>query len=211
MKREFLEGLGLEKETVDKIMAENGADLEKEKAKTNAAKADLAEARERITEVQNERDQLKASNGDVATVQKKLDELQSKYEADIAERDNQLVERDYNDAISRAISGKSLKFSSKYAEKAFKDLLKEKKLQLKDGELEGLDDFIKEQKEADPDAFAPDKPTPKIVSPTGGGSNPPGTHQTIAEQLASSIGKAKAESGKAANNVISMYKKGDKS
>lgn len=32
MKRDFLEGLGLEKDTVDKIMAENGADLEREKA-----------------------------------------------------------------------------------------------------------------------------------------------------------------------------------
>ena len=31
MKRDFLEALGLEKETVDKIMAENGADLEREK------------------------------------------------------------------------------------------------------------------------------------------------------------------------------------
>lgn len=208
MKREFLEGLGLEKEVVDKIMAENGADLEKEKAKTNAAKADLAEAKEKITEVQNERDQLKASNGDVAAVQKKLDDLQAKYDADIADRDNQLAARDYDDAISRAIAGKSLKFSSKYAEKAFKNLLKEKKLEVKDGELDGLDDFIKEQKAADPDAFAPDKPTAKIVSPTGGGSNPPSTHQsthqTVAEQLASSIGKAKADSGKAANDVISM-------
>lgn len=35
MKREFLEGL--DKKTVDKIMAENGADLEREKAKTAAA------------------------------------------------------------------------------------------------------------------------------------------------------------------------------
>lgn len=210
MKRDFLEGLGLEKEVVDKIMAENGADLEKEKAKTNAAKADLAEAKEKITEVQSERDRLKTSNGDVVSVQKKLDDLQAKYDADIAERDNKLAARDYDDAINRAIAGKSLKFSSKYAEKAFKDLLKEKKLEVKDGKLEGLDDFIKEQKAADPDAFAPDKPTPRIVSPTGGGSNPPGTHQTIAEQLASSIGKAKAESGKAANDVISMYTKGEK-
>jgi gamma-glutamylcysteine synthetase len=208
MKREFLEGLGLEKEVVDKIMAENGADLEKEKAKTNAAKADLAEAKEKIAEVQSECDQLKASNGDVAAVQKELDDLRAKYDADIADRENQLAARDYEDAINRAIAGKSLKFSSKYAEKAFKNLLKEKKLEVKDGELDGLDDFIKEQKAADPDAFAPDKPTAKIVSPTGGGSNPPSTHQsthqTVAEQLASSIGKAKADSGKAANDVISM-------
>ena len=44
MKREFLEAMGLDKEDVDKIMAENGSDLEKEKAKTAAAKADLEKA-----------------------------------------------------------------------------------------------------------------------------------------------------------------------
>lgn len=210
MKREFLESLGLEKEVADKIMAENGADLEKEKAKTNAAKADLAEAKEMLTEAQNERDKLKASNGDVAELQKQLSDLKDKYDADILERDNKLAERDYSDAITKAMMAVGLKFSSKSAEKAFIASLKDKKLEVKDGELTGFDDFIKEQKEADPDAFAPDKAPPKIVSPTGGGSNPPGTRQTVAEQLASSIGKAKAESGKAANNVISMYTKGDK-
>ena len=33
MKREFLSGLGLEKETVDKIMEENGKDIEQAKSK----------------------------------------------------------------------------------------------------------------------------------------------------------------------------------
>ena len=32
MKREFLKGLGLEDSVIDKIMAENGADIEREKA-----------------------------------------------------------------------------------------------------------------------------------------------------------------------------------
>ena len=49
MKRDFLEALGLEKETVDKIMAENGADLEREKAKTTAARADLADAQGKLS------------------------------------------------------------------------------------------------------------------------------------------------------------------
>ena len=49
MKRDFLEALGLEKETVDKIMAENGTDLEREKAKTTAARADLADAQGKLS------------------------------------------------------------------------------------------------------------------------------------------------------------------
>ena len=40
MKREFLEGLGLEKEVIDKVMAENGKDIEAEKTKTKNAEAD---------------------------------------------------------------------------------------------------------------------------------------------------------------------------
>ena len=34
MQRKFLEDLGLEKEIVDKIMSENGSDIEKDKGKT---------------------------------------------------------------------------------------------------------------------------------------------------------------------------------
>lgn len=38
MKREFLEGLKLEKDTIDAIMAENGKDIERENAKTEEEK-----------------------------------------------------------------------------------------------------------------------------------------------------------------------------
>lgn len=167
MKREFLEGLGLEKETVDKIMAENGSDLEREKAKTTAAKADLADAREKLGAAQVELDGLKQSSGDAAAVQKKLDELQAKYDTDTKALQDRLAGRDYDEAVTRAIAGKGLKFSSKSAERAFTAALKEQKLELKDGELTGFDDFIKAQKEADPAAFAPEKNGSLRVS-TGG-------------------------------------------
>lgn len=206
MKREFLEGLGLEKETVDKIMAENGADLEREKAKTTVAKADLADAQGKLSTAQAELDGLKKANGDVAAIQQKLTDLQAKYDKDTGDLKGQLADRDYSDAITSAIASKGLKFSSKSAERAFTAALKEKKLELKDGHLDGLDDFIKAQKEADPDAFAPDKAPPRLVGPMGGGGPAPeSAHQTVAEQLAEKIGKTNAESGKNANNIISMY------
>lgn len=199
MKREFLEGLGLEKETVDKIMAENGADLEREKAKTTAAKADLADAQGKLTAAQTELDGLKKAGGDIGRLQQQLTDLQAKYDNDTGDLRSQLADRDYSDAISRAISGKGLKFSSKSAQQAFTAALKEKKLELKDGELTGLDDFIKAQKEADPDAFAPDKAPPRIVGPMGGGGNgaPPQpvsrAAQLAAEHHASLYGAAKKE------------------
>lgn len=162
MKRDFLEGLGLEKEVIDKIMAENGADLEREKAKTTAAKADLADMQGKLANVTAELDTLKKNNGNVAAVQKKLDELQAKYDSDTASLQAKITDREYSDAIANAISKKGLKFSSKSAEKAFTAALREKKLELKDGEFVELDDFIKVQQEADPDAFLSGDPPIKI-------------------------------------------------
>lgn len=204
MKRDFLEGLGLEKETVDKIMAENGADLEQEKAKTTAAKADLADVQGKLSAAQKELDGMKKSNGDIAAVQQQLEDLQAKYDADIADRDAKLADRDYSDAITRAIAGKGLKFSSKSAERAFIASLKEQHLELKDGELSGMDDFIKSQKDADPDAFVPDKPVPRIVAPTGTGGTP-GEVVPANVARAAQMGAARAAAQKASSDAMKNF------
>ena len=67
MKREFLEGLGLDKETVDKILAENNDDLEREKVKTTQAKTDLADAQKQLADRDKDLEQLKAAAGDAQT------------------------------------------------------------------------------------------------------------------------------------------------
>lgn len=207
MKREFLEGLGLEKETVDKIMAENGADLEREKAKTTAARADLADAQGKLSAAQTELDNLKKSNGDLAAVQQQLTDLQAKYDKDTGDLRGQMADRDYADAVGRAIAGKGLKFSSKSAERAFRAALEEQKLELKDGELTGLDDFIKSQKKADPEAFAPDKAPPRFLSGSGsgGGHGEPHEHLPANVAQAKEMGAARAAIGKTSSDVLSHY------
>lgn len=155
----------------------------------NALRLDVEKYRsdaEKLPGVSQELETLKKSNGDVATVQKQLEELQKKYDDDTAALNAQLSDRDYADAISKAITGKGLKFSSKSAERAFTAALKEQNLELKDGELSGLDDFIKAQKEADPEAFTPDKAPPRFVtgSGSGGGHGEPPKQPSRAAQLA---------------------------
>lgn len=200
MKKEELLEIGLTEEQANKVFAMNGQDVEREKAKTTAAKADLADVRGELSTAKTELETLKASSGDASAIQQQLTELQAKYDKDTGDLKGQLADRDYADAISRAISGKGLKFSSKSAERAFTAALKEQKLELKDGELTGLDDFIKAQKEADPEAFAPDKAPPRFVtgSGSGGGHGEPPTAPSRAAQLAaeyhaSLYGEAKKE------------------
>lgn len=185
MKRDFLEALGLDKETVDKIMAENGADIEREKAKVTQAKADLADAQKQLADRDKDLEQLKATAGDAEASKKALEELQTKYSAETEQLKAQIAERDYADAITRGIAAKSLKFSSKAAERDFIATVKGKKLELKDGELSGFDDLVKSHREAEPDAFAPDNPPPMIITGNnGGGHNAPPAPVSRAAQLA---------------------------
>lgn len=199
MTRDFLKNLGLEDAAIDKILDENMRDIGKEKGNAATAQTELTTAQEKLKTALGELEGLKKDGGDIGKLQQQLTDLQAKYDKDTGDLRGQLADRDYSDAITRAIAGKALKFSSKSAERAFTAALKEKKLELKDGELTGLDDFIKAQKEADPEAFAPDKAPPRIVGPMGGGGNgaPPQpvsrAAQLAAEHHASLYGEAKKE------------------
>lgn len=172
MKREFLESLNLEKEVIDKILAENGNDIEREKAKTLQAKADLADAQAQLTERTKDLEELKKTAGNAEEVQQKLDDLSAKYETDTAKLQKQIEERDYADAMTADIASAGIKFSSKGAEKAFRDELKAKALPLKDGKLDGFEAHLKAARDADPGAFAPERPAASIVHKTGPGGDP---------------------------------------
>lgn len=92
--------------------------------------------------------------------------------ADLAGLREQIAARDYADAVKKAVSGKDLHFSSKAAERDFMARLQEKKLEMQDGALVGLDQFVQEQMETDPDAFASGRPLPRFVAPAGVGGAP---------------------------------------
>lgn len=206
--RKFLKGMGLTDEQVDTI-------IEAHTETVDGLKADVDKYREdaiKLPDVQKELNDLKAA-GD-GGLQKALDELQKKYDDDAAAHkieleklQGQLAERDYTDAINKAIAdangGKGIKFSSKSAKTAFEAALKAQKLELKDGALSGFDEFVKAQKESDPDAFAPDKPPARFASPVGVGGKPDDTPANV--QMAKAMGAAKAEALKASNDVFSQY------
>ena len=81
MKREELKQIAeLTDEQLDKIMAINGADVEKVKAKVTALEADLKEAKETIDKTNTEFEALKSSNAGA-------EEYKTKYEALVAENE----------------------------------------------------------------------------------------------------------------------------
>ena len=115
----------------------------------------------------------------LSTVQKKLDkaladntELQKKVgtgedgddidtlRQQVQELRQARADRDYDDAVAAAIEaadeGKGLKFTSKSAREAFMAGVKKAGLELKDGALEGFEDFVAARRKADPEAFKAD-------------------------------------------------------
>lgn len=172
MKRDFLEGLGLEKDVVDKILDENSRDIGREKQKTDQAKEDLAAAQKSLADRDKDIEELKKSSGDAEEIRKQLEELQGKYTKETEEYKTQLADRDYSDAITKVIGDKGIKFSSKAAERAYIADLKAKHLELKDGVFTGFDEWHKAQAEADPSAFQTEKPAPTFAKPVGPGGVP---------------------------------------
>lgn len=98
MKRKFLEDLGLEKETIDKILDENSSDIGKAKgelesvqSQLNDAKAELKTAQDTIAERDKQLDKLKAESGDNEELKKQIETLQNENKAKDEEMKKELT------------------------------------------------------------------------------------------------------------------------
>lgn len=195
MTRNFLEGLGLSKDIIDKVISENGNDIE------NARKSEsdkFATERETLTNRANDlQNQLNQRDADMKDLQDKLTaaqtdatkvteatealtSLQTKYDAERQEWSQKQAEQAYEFAVKTKAN--ELKFSSAAAKKDFIREAIAAKLQQNGDDLMGYNDFVTKYKENDPGAFAPDEspasqtsepntaPAPTIVLPTGNGN-----------------------------------------
>ena len=144
-------------------MDENGRDIEAMKSERDNYKSQLTTAQET----------LKSFEGvNVQELQGKITKLTADMAAKDAEHQKQIADRDYADAVNHAIADKGVKFSSKAAEKAFVADLTANRLTLKNGALEGFEDYLKAQQDSDPAAFQGDKPAPSFAKPVGPGGPP---------------------------------------
>lgn len=199
MQRKFLEDLGLEKDAIDKIMAENGSDIENarkteadkfatERATLTGKADDLQKQLDQrdadLKDVQGKLTAAQADAGKLTEVTEQLGSLQTKYDTERQEWAQRQQEQAYEFAVKTATS--ALKFTSAAAKRDFERGAIEKALKMEGDKILGFDDYVKAYQEADPGAFVPAEdpapadptpqdPTPTIVLPKG---NPGGSEKS---------------------------------
>ena len=146
MKREYLEKLGLDKETIDKIMAENGKDIESEKSKVAEKEQELETIRENLTKANETIESYKGMN--IEEVQKSADDWKTKYEG----MEQELTNVKNNSRLEKEIAG----FNTIDSDVLLK-LINQEDLVYKDDKIHGLEDQITKIKEGKPYLFEAEK------------------------------------------------------
>ncbi len=178
MKKEDLVSQGLTEEQISYVMAENGKDIEKVKAKLTTAETEKESYKEQLatanTEIQSYKDM------DVEGVKAKVTEWEAKYLQDTKALQDKLDAQAYTSVLEKFVEG--YQFTSELAKKAVVGELKEKGFKLDGSTLLGAKDFMEELKTNNATAFVSDKPTPTVTLP--GGAPTGGNKLTLSEVMA---------------------------
>ena len=159
MKTAFLKGLGLEKEVIDEIMAENGRDVEAEKTKAKDLQTQLDTANNTIKERDKQLETLKNSPDNPETLKQQIQQLQDDNKAKDEAHQKEIKELKVNSALEKALTNAKAKNAK--AVQALLDLGDDVELN-EDGTIKGLDEKIKALKKSDAYMFNDDKQTVKI-------------------------------------------------
>lgn len=144
MKTEDLKAMGLTQEQIDKVMAENGKDIEAEKAKIVAKEAELNTANQTIKDLQETA--KKYDGKDPTKLESDLKALQSKYDTDI-------LANKLSSALDLALVGAKARDI-----KAVKPFLNTELIRLDGDKLLGFDEQLKNIKETKSFLFDDEKP-----------------------------------------------------
>ena len=158
MKRSFLEDLGLEKEVVDKIMAENGKDIESAKADCDELKAELKTANATIADRDNQLKELKDSVKDNEDLTAKIAELEKQNKDEAKNHKAEIESLKINNAIDKALAT----FKAK-TPKAVKAMLDIENIKIgEDGNITGVDEQVKAIAEAEDTKYLFDSAAPNF-------------------------------------------------
>ncbi|MGY0267815.1 phage scaffolding protein [Limosilactobacillus fermentum] len=179
MKREFLKDMKLTDEQIDAIMAENGKDVNGLKEQVNSLTTEKdglqSQLTERDTQLKDLKGKVKDSDeltAEINNLQKANKEAKEKYEANLTAQQKSFL-------VDKALASAGARNA-----KAVSSLLDLDSVEVKDGQLTGLDDQLKALRESDGYMFKED-PQPSEPQPQGGVQitlgqpNPEGAPKTI--------------------------------
>ena len=158
MKREFLEALGLDKEIVDKIMTENGNDINKTKEKLEAERDNYK------SQLETAQNALKDFEGvDVKELKGKIDTLTADLTAKETDYQTKLADMEFNSKLDSLITSSGARNAK--AVKALLDLESIKSSKNQDTDLQTAIEACKNDNEY---LFEEDAPIYNPVAFTGG-------------------------------------------
>lgn len=161
MKTEFLKGLGLEQDAIDKIMAENGKDIAAEKAKTTKAEGERDKYKGQLETATEPLEKFK--DVDPTAMQGEIDKLNQQLKDKDEEYAAKEADRIFSDTIKEAI-----KTAGGRNEKAVMAMLDIDALKGSKNQSEDIKKALETVKESDAYLFGSDEPFKNPVGATGG-------------------------------------------
>lgn len=156
MKRKFLEDLGIEKEAIDKIMAENGRDIEAVKGDIENLKTELKTANKTIAERDTQLEEIKEKYKDSDGLAAEIEKLRNDNKAAAENHAAEIRELKINSAVDKALAGAKAK-----TPKAVRAMLDMNAVKIdKDGNITGIDEQIKAIAEAEDTSYLFDNQAP---------------------------------------------------
>lgn len=153
MKRQFLTDLGLEKDQVDKIMAEHSKDVQKANSEAETAKQEVEGLKNQLDEASKNLSEVKKTAGDNEELKKTIEELQNKSRENAKESQHKLATQRKNYKIDLALRDAGAKNV-----KAVLPFIDTDKVSVDDnGTLLGLNEQLDSVKESDGYLFKQDK------------------------------------------------------
>lgn len=185
MKRAFLKDLGLDDEVIDKIMAENGKDIEAHKGNSDKLTADLDAKTKEHSEALALIEQLKGENAGNENLQNSIKD----YETKVAQLTAELQQAKIDKAVEVALLENKAK-ASDIDYLMFKLKADHKELALDDnGKVKGIDDIVSGLKTSYASNF--ESVSKKVIEPNKLPQGKPADAepQSLAEALAQQYNK----------------------
>ena len=167
MKREFLKSLELSDEVIDKIMAENGNDINSLKAKQTELENRLIDSQTQVSERDKQLEELKKSVGDSESLKEQISKLQEDNKKAMKDYEAKIKQMGLDSAVQMALTNAKAKNV-----KAVRALLNLENAELDGETVKGLDKQIEDLKKSDAYLFDGEvKPDIKGVKPAETGNN----------------------------------------